>query len=163
MDRDLRKILVIAVLLAAIALGALSAVLYVSRDSVGYGQKCGGSYCWGYRLDQYRVPKRTVLTLWGTWGLNVTYKLPPMRIERAAEDRWLATDRAIYLNLWFRHDTDSAEQDQHVRIVYDFQRGVLNVSAPAQLWRVPDFRNSNPGKNWLTDEEFQRVLDTIEP
>jgi hypothetical protein len=53
---------------------------------------------------------------------------------------------------------------EHVQVLYDFQRGELYVASALQLWRAQDYQGGgNPGKNWLTDEEFQRVVKRIQP
>ena len=163
MTLDIRRILLIAAAVAGIGVGAVWFAVYMARDTTGFSQKCGGSYCWGYKLEQYRFLKRTTLTFWGTWGLQLQYELPVMNIERVNEDRWLAADRAIYLNLRFKPVSDPNATGERVRIVYDFQRGALNVASALPLWRVADFRSGTSGKNWLKDYEFDRLLIGIEP
>ena len=151
---------------AAIAIAVVATVFLVlrlSQTTLGYSQKCGGSYCWGYQLSRYEFSKRTVLRLTGTWGLDLEYEFPKMLVERAPEDRWLATDRAVYLSLHLKPLNDPSAPAAPVRILYDFERGEIYVSSPLQLWRAPDYRSGNPAKNWLTDAEFDRLLTRIEP
>ena len=163
MTLDIRRILLIAAALAGIGVGAVSFAVYVASDTAGFSQKCGGSYCWGYKLEQYRFLRRNTLTFWGTWGLHLQYELPAMNIERMNEDRWLDADRAVYLSLRFKPISDPNAAGERVRILYDFQRGDLNVASALPLWRVADFRSGTPRRNWLTDEEFDRLLIGIEP
>ena len=158
MTLEIRRILLISAAVAAIGVGAVLFVVLASRNTAGSSQRCGGSHCWGYRLEQYRFVNRTTLTLWGTWGLNLRYDLPVMSIERVHQDRWLATDRAIYLNLRFKPKLDPAATGDRVRLVYDFERGALNVASTLPLWRLPE-----RGKNWMTDDEFDRLLISLEP
>jgi hypothetical protein len=157
----MKRILAVAAAVAAAGLVAVFLVVYLSKDAIGYSQKCGGSYCWGYRLEQYRYLKRTTLTFWGSWGLRIEYSLPPVHIERVNDDRWLDTDRAIYLNLEFK-PKEEAPGDR-VRILYDFQRGTLHVTSALGLWRVGDFRSGVPQKNWLNAADFEKALLAIEP
>jgi len=70
----------------------------------------------------------------------------------------LATDRAVYLNLRFKPKSDPAAPGDHVRLVYDFERGALNLASTLPLWRLPE-----RGKNWMTDDEFDRLLISLEP
>jgi len=95
--------------------------------------------------------------------MQLEYDLPGMLVERVSEDRWLAGDRAIYLNFRLRRADDPAAAGAPLRLLYDFQRGELYINSPLQLWRAPDYQGGNPGRNWLTDGEFQSVLTSIEP
>jgi hypothetical protein len=159
----LRRVLAIAIGVAAVGLATVLLVIFLSANTLGFAQKCAGGYCWGYQLDQYAFSKRTVLTIMGSWGLRIRYELPKMQVERVNEDRWLATDRALYLNLRCKPFGDAGAAGTPVRLIYDFQRGELYVSSALQLWRLPDYQGGDPKKNWLTEGEFQRVLTRIEP
>jgi len=87
-----------------------------------------------------------------------------MQFERVNEDRWLAGDRAIYLNFRLRPLNSSGAEGEHVQVLYDFQRGELYVASALALWRGQDFLGGgNPGKHWLTDEEFQQIVKRIQP
>ena len=158
----LRRVLAIAIGVAAVGLATVLLVVFLSANTLGFAQKCAGGNCWGYQLDQYSFSKRTVLTIVGSWGLRIRYELPKMQVERVNEDRWLATDRALYLNLRCKPFGD-AGAGTPVRLIYDFQRGELYVSSALQLWRLPDSQGGDPKKNWLTQAEFQEVLTRIEP
>jgi hypothetical protein len=159
----IRRILWMAAGVAVTAVAAVLLVFFLSQNTIGFGEKCGGGYCWGYQLDQYRFSKRTRLTISGTWGLRLEYELPKMQVERGNDDRWLGGDRAIYLNLRLKPFGDPAAEGAFVKLVYDFQRGELYVTSPLQLWRGPDAQSGNPGRNWMTEGEFQGVVKGLEP
>lgn len=163
MTSFIRRILWIAGAVAVTGVGAVLLVLFLSRTTIGFAEKCGGGSCWGYQLDQYGFSKRTRLTISGSWGLHLEYELPRMLVERANDDRWLATDRAIYLNLRLKPFNDPTAPGTLVKLIYDFQRGELYVTSPLQLWRAPDNQSGNPARNWLTESEFRRVVTEIEP
>lgn len=159
----IRRILLIAAFVAAAGVGTVLAVLFLSTNTIGFAQKCAGNACWGYQLDQYSYSKRTVLTIKGSWGLHLEYQLPRMIVQRANEDRWLATDRALYLNLRCKPLNDPNAAGTPVRLIYDFQQGLMYVSSPLQLWRAKDSQTGDASKTWLTETEFQRVISRIEP
>jgi hypothetical protein len=147
------------------ALG-LAAVLLIrarAHSTVAFGQKCGAGNCWGYRLEQYRLSNQAVLTITASWGMQLEYELPKMLVEKVSEDRWLASDRAIYLSFRLKPLDDPGAAGSPLRLLYDFQRGELYINSPLQLWRAPDYQSGNPARNWLNDAEFQSVLTRIEP
>ncbi len=157
MTSFIRRILWIAGGVAVTAFVAVLLVVFLSQSTIGFGEKCGAGYCWGYELDQYRFSKRTLLKISGSWGLHLEYELPRMQVERANDDRWLASDRAIYLSLHLKPFSDPSATGAPVKLVYDFQRGELFVTSPLPLWRAPDPRN------WMTEIEFQKLVQRIEP
>jgi hypothetical protein len=159
----IRKILFLAGFVAIAGLATVFGIFFLSTNTVGMGQKCAGKSCWGYELDQYTFSKRTVLSINGAAGLHLQFELPKMQIERANDDRWLATDRAVYLNLRARPLNDSAAAPVPIRLLYDFQRGELYVSSPLPLWRVNESQAGSVPKVWMTETEFQRTLASIEP
>ena len=160
----IRRVLWIAAVFAALGVLAVFLIYRFSQDAIGFSQKCAGGFCWGYQLEQQSFSKQTVLRFTGSWGLNIHYPLPKMQLERVNGDRWLANDRAIYLNFRLKPLNNLSADGEHVQILYDFQRGELYVASQLQLWRGQDFQGgANPGKNWLTDEEFQQVVKRIEP
>ncbi len=148
---------------AALGLAAVLLIMVLVHNTIAYGQKCNATNCWGYQLEQYRFSNETILTISGTWGLHLEYRLPRMRVERVNEDRWLATDRAIHLNFRLKPFKDTAAAGETLQILYDFQRGEMYVTSRMQLWRAPDSQSGNPAKSWLTETEFQGVLTRLEP
>lgn len=158
-----RRIFLMAAFVACAGLATVLLVFFLSTNTLGFAQKCAGGACWGYQLDQYTFSKRTVLTITGSWGLRLQYELPRMLIQKANEDRWLATDRALYLNLRCKPLNDPAPAGTPVRLIYDFQRGEMYVSSPLQLWRAKDSQTGDAAKAWLTEAEFQRILIRLEP
>jgi hypothetical protein len=144
-------------LIVVLGLTAVS-LFYLVRETVGFGQRCGGGACWGYRLDRYQFRGISRLTFWSDQGLNIAYTLPDMTIEKLSEDQWVGGDRAIYLNLLLKPQGDSAAPGTRVRILYDFQAGLVHVNSPLALWRVPDYRSGDPGRNWTTTAQFDALL-----
>jgi len=136
---------------------------YSSKKSVNYGQQCAGAFCWGYRLDQSRFVAKTSLTFWNASGLKLEYALPPGVIVPVDQDRWLGNGRAIYLNFRIQRVANSKEFGDHLRIVYDFERGTLYVASPLALWRNGDSHSPEVGHNWLTDDQLDGVLIQIDP
>jgi hypothetical protein len=159
----IRRILLMAAFVAFAGLATVLLVFFRSTTTLGFSQKCAGGACWGYQLDQYTFSKRTVLTITASWGLRLQYELPRMLIQKANEDRWLATDRALYLNLRSKPLNDPAAEGAPIRLIYDFQRGEMYVSSPLQLWRARESQTGDAAKAWLTEAEFQRILTRIEP
>ena len=137
-------------------------LFYLVRQTVGYGQRCGGGACWGYRLDRYEFRKTARLTFWSDQGLNVSYTLPDMTIEKLSDDQWLGSDRAIYLNLVLTPREDSAAHGSRVRILYDFQSGQLHVNSSLALWRLSDYRSGDPARNWTTPLQFDTLLSAMQ-
>ena len=152
-----------AFIIATAAVTGVVLFAYSSKNSVSYGQQCSGAFCWGYRLDQARFVARTSLTIWSSSGLKLEYSLPPGVIVPVDQDRWLGNGRAIYLNFRIQRAANSKEPGDHVRIVYDFQRGTMHVASPLTLWRNGDPRSPDARPNWLTDDQFDGVLIQIDP
>ena len=157
-----RKLIPITAGVLIILSGFALALVYLAKDSIAAGQRCGGQYCWGYNLDEYELRNKDRLRFWGSWGVDIGYDLPDMNIDKVNEDRWLS-DRAIYLNLMLHPRNDSTSPGFHVRILYDFQRGEIYVASPLQLWRAPDYRSGNPSQNWMTDSQFDAELEALTP
>ena len=159
----MRRVLWTAAAMGVIGIAAAFLAVFLSRNTIAYSQKCGGNYCWGYRLEESRFSMRSRLTFWGDWGLYLQYELPNLSVERLSADRWLAIDRAVYLNLQMKPATEAGAAGSHVQILYDFQRGELHLTSPLPLWRAQDYQGGNPVKNWLTETEFEQLLTRIEP
>lgn len=133
-------------------------LFYLVRETVSFGQRCGGGACWGYRLDRYEFRRLSRLTFWSDRGLNLSYTLPDMTIEKLSDDQWLGGDRAIYLNLLLKPPDDSTAAGSRVRILYDFQTGLLHVDSSLALWRLPDYSSGDPARNWTTTAQFDTLL-----
>ena len=153
----------VSAIVAVLVLAAAFLVYFLSRSTIAFTQKCGGGQCWGYQVDQYQVSRRTRLTIFGSWGLHLQYELPKMIVERANEDRWLANDRAIYMNLRLKPLDDLGALGTHVQILYDYQRGEIYITSPLQLWRAPDYRSGDLGRNWMSETDFDAAVRRIEP
>ena len=139
----------------------LVCLFYMVRQTVAYGQRCGGGACWGYRLDRYEFRRMSRLTFFSDQGLHIDYTLPDMTIEKVSDDQWLSADRAIYLNLLLKPPDDSAAPGTRVRILYDYQTGMLYLNSPMALWRVPDYRSGDPARNWTSTETFDAMVSAM--
>lgn len=135
--------------------------LTFARQDIGFAEKCSGDRCWGYELSRHKITGKTALRFWGTWGLDISYPLPPGAVERAS-DHWLATDRAIVIELRWRAADAPGDQYTPMHVLYDFQRGELMLQSPMAVWRLPDYRSGNPGRNWLTEDQFRLAAEAIE-
>jgi len=151
---------VTAGLLAVFGLTFVS-LFYLVRQTVAYGQRCGGGTCWGYRLDRYEFREMSRLTFWTDQGMRISYVLPDVTIEKLSDDQWLGNARAIYLNLLLKPPDDSSAEGTRVRILYDFQTGQLYLNSSLALWRLPDFRSGEPGHNWMNQLQFDALLSSM--
>lgn len=163
MNQGIRRILVAAFIITTAAVTGVTFFAFSSKNAIGFGQQCSGSFCWGYRLDQARFVPKTSLTFWSASGLKLQYELPTGVIVPVNPDRWLGNGRAIYLNFRVKPSASSKEPGEHIRIVYDFQRGSLYVASELPLWRNGDPRSPAAGHNWLTDDQFDAILIQIDP
>src|SRR5260370_37323480 len=98
----IRRVLWIAAVFALLVVLAVLLVYRFSKDVIGFSQKCGGGFCWGYQLEQQSFSKQMILRFTGSWGLDIQYPLPKMQLERVNGDRWLGNDPAIFLDLRFK-------------------------------------------------------------
>jgi len=68
--------------------------------------------------------------------MQLQYELPKMLVESVSEDRWLAGDRAIYMNFRLKPADDPTATGTSLRIIYDFQaRATLHQFPAAALAR----------------------------
>ncbi len=156
----IRRVLWSAAVVAVLALATVLVVRVMTHSTIAFGQKCGAGNCWGYRLEQYGVSKQVVLTITRSGGMQQEYELPRTLLERSGEDRWLAGDRAIYLNFRATPADGPTAKGTPLRLLYDFQRGQLYINS-AQ--RAPESHNGDASGNWLTEPEFQSAVTQIEP
>ena len=144
-------------MLAFVALVAFIWAYFNSTKNIASGERKTKQADWGYAVDQYRFRNRMRLNLWSDSSLfssasDATLDLSNISVNKITEERWLADSRAIYLNMLVTVDN----KEQPAKVIYDFQRGEMQTTSPADLWRVPN----EPNKNMkLTDEEFQAVLN----
>jgi hypothetical protein len=157
-----RTVLLVGVGVLVILLSAVALVLAFSTQDIDYAEKCSGGKCWGYELSRHRITGKVSLRFWGTWGLKIVYDLPPGEVELASNDRWLAADRAILVNLRLTPAGGLPADAPQIHILYDFQRGTLALQSRLPLWRSSDYRSGRPDRNWLTEEQFRSMVDAIE-
>jgi len=161
LDPRVKKLLPVTIGIVLVLAATVVSLFYLVRDTIGYGQRCDGGTCWGYRLDRYEFRRLAQLTLWTDQGLHVSYNLPDMTIEKLSDDQWLAGGRAIYLNLLLKPPDDSSAAGNRVRILYDYQAGLLYVNSSLPLWRLSDYRSGNPARNWTTESQFEALLASL--
>ena len=147
---------------AVIAVALFLVARYAKHD-IGSDERCSGGQCWGFELSQPLISDDIDLRIWGSWGLNLAYRLPAGSIERNAGDRWLGADRAILLDLRWRPANGASGNPVPVHILYDFQRGGMSVWSRLPLWRASDYRSGKPDRNWTTETDFRAIVEGIEP
>lgn len=153
----LRRTVAFGGMLAFMALLAFIWAYFSSTKNIASGERKTKQADWGYAVDQYRFRNRMRLNLWSDSSLfssssDATLDLSNVSVNKITEERWLADSRAIYLNMLVTVDG----KEQPAKVIYDFQRGEMQTTSPADLWRVPNEPNKNAK---LTDEEFQAVLN----
>lgn len=147
--------------LAIAAAGAGLAGAFAQRD-IGFAEKCSGDRCWGYELSRHLITGNATLRFWGSWGLDISYRLPAGVVERIS-DHWLETDRAIVMELrWRPKRAATADEAAPLNVLYDFERGELMLQSPLAAWRLPDYRSGNPGKNWLSEKQFHAMTEALQ-
>lgn len=152
----IRKVAAVVVILSLI----LTVVVYAKRE-VADGERRDAltEARYGYKVEQGYFVSRVYLSIWNTLGVSLNYVLNSCVVEKVIEQRWLAQDRAIFLNLQVK-SSDSAPTVSHVRIVYDFHKGAIYINSPLTFGRV--WNQATPvDKNWMSDEEFQAVLSGL--
>lgn len=121
----------------------------------------GNSY--GYQIEKYVFWKSTKFTIWSkrpfSYRMYSTYELPSLTIEEVVEKKWLKHNAAIYLNLKIKYH-DSMVSVSPARVIYDFHRGELHTSSNLTLWRF--FNDKNKGEEWMSESEFNSILQQLE-
>ncbi len=148
--------------LAIVLAAAAFAYVYAKRD-IDFAEKCAAGQCWGYELSQQVVTDDITMRFWGSWGLEVRYRVPAGRIEKAADNRWLAVDRAILIDLRWRPAGKPEAEPMAIHVIYDFQKGDASLWSPMPLWRMGDYRSDKPDRNWMDETQFRAVKGSIEP
>lgn len=115
---------------------------------------------YGYEVEQNYFIDKVHLSIWNSQGVNLGYELTPFRVEKVSERRWLAQDRAVYLNLQLRV-SDSAPSTVFAQIIYDFQKGAVYIRSPLTFGRT--WNGNDPvSKNWMSEDEFRSVLSSLD-
>ncbi len=153
----MRKLTSLLVLLILAAVIASIFAYFNATKTIASGERKTRQADWGYSLDQYHFRNRMRLDLWSDSSLfssssDATLDLSNVSVNRITEERWLADSRAIYLHMLLAAD----DKEQSAKVIYDFQRGELYTTSPANLWRVPNESDKNLK---MTEEEFQAVLN----
>jgi hypothetical protein len=121
-------------------------VILASEQSEG---ATGDKY--GFRIEQEYFFPKTTLKFWTSRGLNLNYELYPYTVENVSS-RWLADNRAIYLDLRVEYH-DSVPSVGPVKVIYDFQRGAVYINSPMSFGRVWD-ASDRIEKNWMSENDF---------
>lgn len=152
----IKKVAAVVVILSLI----ITVVVYAKHEvATGERRDALTEARYGYKVEQRYFVSRVYVSIWNTDGVSLDYVLNSCVLDKIIEQRWLAQDRAVLLNLQVK-SSDSAPTVSPVRIVYDFQKGAIYINSPLTFGRV--WNRANPvDKNWLSDEEFQAVLSGL--
>ena len=71
------------------------------------------------------------------------------------ERKWVGGHRAVYFDVRLRDQHESLRVEDNAEILFDFQSAQLYVTSPLRLWR-------DGGGSWLTNDDFNSVLKSIE-
>lgn len=165
MDRK-DKILFVAILtlIAAISVFIIP-LINVSRTLVFRERKDNyqsGTY--GYKIEQYVFRKGVKLTFWNTRGLFFQYdgssilREPSYDILEIIEEKWISEGDAAYLKLKLKYYGSLSELGT-ARIIFDFRRSQIYLSSVFPLWRFWSRTSPDQETDWLTEEQFQEILE----
>src|SRR6266704_1548611 len=115
---------------------------------------------YGYEVKRGRFPAGTAIRLWGD-TLKIELEAPGLTLNKILEQRWLAGNRVVYLNIATTyHKSLGVDYETPVRILYDFERGELHSLSSASAWMVwPVERGPRRG---MTSQEFDALLKGVE-
>jgi hypothetical protein len=110
-----------------------------------------------YKVERYSYRNRVRLIFADDQDAQVVCDLMPLEVDKIVEQRWLASGRALYLDLLLKSPqaigADGQPEAKPAKIIYDYQRGELYVTSPLHLWRTA----ASEGR-WMNEEEFGGVL-----
>lgn len=159
MTRRIQISLLIAILLVGVTL-----VVWNAKYTVVAAEKndsfSGVTY--GYSVQQYYFWNSMRLTVWnsrgGSYQMYSGYDFGSLTVEKVVEERWLKNDLAIYLNLEIKYH-DSVVSVHPARLIYDFHRGEMHTASGFTLWRI--WNEKNRSEDWMTDDEFNAILNRL--
>lgn len=145
----------IAVLTLVVGIGIMRHRLIAAGEQ----SEGGTGVKYGFRIEGQYFFSKTTLKFWTSRGLNLNYELYPYTVEDVSS-RWLANNRAIYLDLRLKYH-DSVPSVAPVKVIYDFQRGSVYINSPMNLGRVwdPDDRIE---RNWMSEDDFRSELSRLD-
>ena len=134
----------------------------ILKTTVAAGEKAypyGLMQHYGYEVKSGRVPAGTSITLRGD-TLKIELEGPGLSFNKVLDERWLAGNRVIYLNISTTYKDSGVDTDTLIRILYDFERGELHSFCPASAWMVwPVEKGPRRG---MTSQEFDALLKDVE-
>jgi hypothetical protein len=161
-----RTTVYLAYLLSAFVI-ASCLVYYATLQPVAAGEKSDkqNTASWGYRLQRYRFRDRYKLDIWHYQRfseMEISHEGPAFwKTPEVIEQRWLAGDRAIYLNLGLGLENSLPQSRTPTRIIYDFDRGEIYLFSPYWLWRRPSEVHGS-WERWMTEQQFEEVLQSLQ-
>jgi hypothetical protein len=142
-------------LMLAVGIGLIAQrVILATEQSEG---STGVKY--GFSIEEKYFVSKTTVKIWTSRGLNLKYELYPYTVE-SVSSRWLANNRAIYLDLRLKYH-DSVPSVGTVKVIYDFQRGEIYINSPMSFGRIWD-TSDRIERNWLSDEDFEMQLSRLD-
>lgn len=160
-----RTAVYVAYILAALVIAGCL-VYYATLQPIAADEKTDKERLtsWGYRLQRYKFRDRDKLEIWHNQHseMRFTYEGPALwKTPEVIEQRWLASDSAIYSNLALGLDNSLPQSRTRTRVIYDFDRGEIYLFSPYWVWRRhPNFQGSR--ECWMTEAEFDEVLKKLE-
>ncbi len=149
--------------LTAIALCSLAMIIVWNLTyTIASDEKSDNFYSYGYKIEKYYFWRSTRITFWSKYGLftgmNATYDLSKLNVNKIIEQRWIKNDQAIFLNLEIEY-YDSISSLAPAKIIYDFHQGEIHASSPFALWRLSNKENKT--KSWTTESEFDEIFNKL--
>ena len=107
--------------------------LYSDQKSYSYGVNTE----YGYRLEQARwFHTGLKLRIWAGSSLDLQFSVPYGRITKVKSRDWLASDRALLLDMEFSVSGSGTGSPGELALLYDFERGELHSCGTASAWFV---------------------------
>jgi hypothetical protein len=135
-----------------------------SKETVAFVEIKQGEENYGYKIERNRFSDGLEIEFWNTRGFKFAYFGHNSLLRELKQEKWLSNQRAIFLDLVISEQEDSIYPLRPTKILFDFKRGEIYVSSTAKLWRNgereiqrKDYDWTN--KDWMTEEEFQKVLE----
>ncbi len=146
--------LAVAGLTLAVGIGLMTQRVILADEQSEWAT--GARY--GFKIEQKYFISKTTLKFWTSRGLNLNYELYPYTVEDVSS-RWLANNRAIYLDLRLKFH-DSVPSVAAVKVIYDFQRGAVYINSPMSFGRIWN-SSDQIERNWMSEDDFASELSRL--
>jgi hypothetical protein len=160
----------IFIFLALIAIIATSIKPLINIKRTLVSRERGDDYqtgIYGYKVEQYIFRKGVRLTFWNTSGLLFQYdgsailRDPSCDITEIVEEKWISSGDAAYLKLKLKY-YGSMSKPGTASVIFDFRRSQIYLSSDLPLWRYWSRVSPDQENDWLTEEQFQDILNRYE-